>query len=97
MAKTLVSEALESYASPTPPFPYCRETQGQESKWSVLRDGHPLPTGDETIHVTVSSDGKMTETVWFGDLVSADDAQIGIRLPAGARRKPDPCWVHRES
>jgi hypothetical protein len=97
MAKTLVSQALESYASPTPPLPYCRDTQGQESKWGVSRDDHPLPTGDEAIHVTVSSDGKMTATVWFGDLVSAEDAQIGIRLPAAARQKPEPCWVLRES
>jgi hypothetical protein len=97
IAKTLVSQALESYASPTPPFPYCRETQGQESRWGILRDGHPLPAGDEAIHVTVTSDGKTTETVWFGDLVSADDAQIGIQLPVRALRKPEPCWVLRES
>jgi hypothetical protein len=97
IAKTLVSQALESYASPTPPFPYCRERQGQESKWGVLRDGHPLPAGDEAIHVTVSSDGKTTETVWFGDLMSADDAQIGIQLPVRARQKPEPCWILRES
>jgi hypothetical protein len=97
IAKTLVSRALESYASPTPPFAYCRETQGQESKWGILRDGHPLPAGDEAIHVTVSSDGKTTGTVWFGDLVSADDAQIGIQLPVRARQKPEPCWMLRES
>jgi hypothetical protein len=97
VAKALVSRALESYASATPPFPNCREAQGQESKWGALRDGHPLPTGDEAIHVTVSSDGKMTETVWFGDILSADDALIGIRLPAGARQKSAPCWVLRES
>jgi hypothetical protein len=97
MAKTLVSQALESYASPTPPFPYCRETPGQEAKWGPSRDGHPLPAGDESIHVTVSSDGKMTQTVWFGDLVSEDDVQIGIQLPARSRQQPAPCWVLRES
>jgi hypothetical protein len=94
--KLLTSEALQLYASATAPIRYCSGMPGQESKWPLLRDGHPLPTGNEELHITVGRDKTML-SVWFGDLMHSDDAQIGIDFPASGSQGAGPCWVVRES
>lgn len=92
--KLLASEALQLYANATAPIPYCGGTQGQEPKWLLLREGRPLPTGDEELHVTVERI-KTLRSVWFGDLVHPGDSQIGIDFAdSGSQRAP--CWSARE-
>jgi hypothetical protein len=94
--KLLTSEALELYANSTAPIPYCGSIQSQESRWPVLRESHPLPTGNEKLHLTVGREKKML-SVWFGDLVHSDDVQIGIDFPVPDLQKSGPCWSARES
>ena len=94
-AERLASEALEIYIKPTATLPYCSGIQGQESRWPVLRESHPLPTANEEIHITVGRD-KERVSVWFGDFVRPDDVQIGIDFPLPDVRHAGPCWVARE-
>jgi len=92
--KLLTSEAVQLYANSTAPIPYCGGTQVKESKWLLLRESRPLPTGEEELHVTVERSKTML-WVWFGDLVHPGDSQIGIQFPDfGSQRAP--CWNARE-
>jgi len=95
-AKSLSSQALESYVKATATLPYCGGVQGQESRWRVLRESHPLPTPTEEIHITVSREKEGT-SVWFGDFVRPDDVQIGIDFPVPSAETRGPCWSTRES
>jgi hypothetical protein len=95
VAKALASRALTIYANAAPQLPYCKGIKGQESRWRIFRESHPLPIGNQQIHLTVGLDGE-TETVWFGDLVLPDDAQIGIDFPFADDQSAS-CWSARES
>jgi len=94
-AENLASEALQIYAKPTAPLPYCWGMEGQESKWRDLRGSHPLPTPNEEIHLTVSRE-KDRVLVWFGELVRPGDVQIGIEFPVADVQQSGSCWVARE-
>ena len=94
-ARRVASEALEIYANSTAPIPYCGGIQGQEPRWRVLRESHPLPTPSEELHITVGREKKRI-SVRFGDLVLPDDAQIGIDFPFPDVRQSGPCWNARE-
>jgi hypothetical protein len=94
-ARTLASQALTILANPTPlPLPYCWDIKGQEAKWQVFRERHPLPTGDEETHITVGLDGldRQTERVWLGDLLPPDDFQIAIDYPISDGSQTARCW-----
>ena len=96
MAERLSSQALEIYAKRTATLPYCGGMQDQESRWRVLRESHPLPTGTEEIHLTVSRDMDRV-SVWFGDFARPDDEQIGIDFPVPDAKQSEPCWSARGS
>jgi len=95
-AESLASEALKIYVKTTAILPYCSGVQGQESRWRVLRESHPLPTPNEEIHLTVTRD-KERIWIWFGDFVRPDDVQIGIDFPVPDVQQSGPCWSARES
>ncbi len=95
-AESLSLQALEIYIKPTATLPYCGGVQGQESRWRVLQESHPLPTANEEIHITVNR-GEERTSVWFGDFLSPDDVQIGIDFPIPGAQQPGPCWNARES
>jgi hypothetical protein len=94
VAKTLASQALTIYANPAPQLPYCSGIKGQESRWRIFQESHPLPTEGGQIHLTVGLD-RDTETVWIGDLVLADDIQIGIDFPFADDQSAS-CWSARQ-
>jgi hypothetical protein len=94
-AERLASDALASYVKPTPTLPYCDGIQGQDSTWRAFRESHPLPTPNEAIHLTVSSE-KEKVAVWFGDFVGSDDVQIGIDFPAPDLQHSSSCWLARQ-
>ena len=95
-AKSLTSEALEIYVKPTATVPYCSGLQGQESRWRILRESHPLPTANEEIHITVGRE-KQRISVWFGDFMRPEDVQIGIDFPLPDLKQSGPCWNAREA
>ena len=95
LADRLASQALEIYVKPTATLPYCSGTPGQESRWSDLRESHPLPTASEEIHITIDRE-KERMSVWFGDFVRPDDMQIGIDFPLPDVQQSGPCWVAME-
>jgi hypothetical protein len=95
-AEILASKALQIYVKTTATLPYCSGVQGQESRWRVLRDSHPLPTPGEDVHISVSRE-KDGIWVWFGDFVRPGDVQIGIDFPASNSDQSTPCWSARES
>jgi hypothetical protein len=91
MARELAFQALTIYVKPAPPLPYCWGIQGQESRWRIFSDSHPLPTGDEGMHLTLRFE-KETERVWLGDLVLPDDIQIEIDFPIADGGQSASCW-----
>jgi hypothetical protein len=91
IARELAFQALTIYAKPAPPLPYCWGIQGQEPRWGVFLDSHPLPTGDEEMHLTLRFE-KETERVWLGDLVLRDDIQIEIDFPIANGGQSASCW-----
>jgi len=93
VAKSLTSQALAIYSNPAPSLAYCRGIKGQESRWRVFRESHPLPAESEQIHVTVAWE-RETESVWFGDLELPDDIQIGIDFPFADDQSAS-CWSVR--
>lgn len=95
VAKGLASQALTIYENPSPPLPYCEGIKGQESRWRTFREAHPLPAGEEQMHLTVGLDEE-TETVWFGDLALEGDMQIGINFPFADDQSAS-CWSARET
>jgi hypothetical protein len=96
LAERLSSNALEIYAKPTATLPYCRAIEGQEAKWLALREGHPLPTATEEIHLTVNRD-KDRVAIWIGDLLRPGDEQIGIDFPVPDVKPSAACWSAKES
>jgi hypothetical protein len=94
-AESLSSEALEIYVKTTATLPYCGGVQGQESRWRVLRESHPLPMANEEIHITLSRE-KERISIWFGDLVRPDDVQIEVDFPVPGAQQSGPCWSTRE-
>ena len=93
-ARALATQALTIFMNSTPPVPYCGDIKGQEAKWRVFRERHPLPTEDEVMHVTVGFDGlgRQTERVWLGDLLP-DDFQISIDYPISDGSQTAQCWT----
>ncbi|HME39169.1 MAG TPA: hypothetical protein VKG63_09425 [Steroidobacteraceae bacterium] len=94
-AERLASNALASYVKPTPTLPHCHGIEDQDSRWHAARESHPLPTPNEEIHLTVSSEPEKV-SVWFGDFVGSDDVQIGIDFPVPDVQDSTPCWLARE-
>lgn len=92
--KLLSSEALQLYANSTAPIPYCSGMQGQEARWALVREGRPLPTGNEELHITVGRE-KSKLWVWFGDLMHPGDTQIGIAFPVPGTQSGQ-CWSARQ-
>jgi hypothetical protein len=93
-AKRVASEALDIYANPKATIPYCGGITGQEPRWPVLRESHPLPSASEELHITVARESTRI-SVRFFDLVLPDDVQIGIDFPSPDPRQSGPCWRAR--
>ncbi len=96
MAERVSSQALDVYTKQAATLPYCGGIPDQESRWRILRESHPLPTGTEEIHLTLNRD-KGRVSVWFGDLVRPDDEQIGIDFPLPDAEQRGPCWSAKGS
>jgi hypothetical protein len=94
LAKSLVTRALRLYADQKSSIPFCGGINEAESRWSMLRESHPLPQDQGLIPVTVRQRVTMG-FVLFDDIIRSDDVKIEIQLPIPGHSPPNmvlPCY-----
>jgi hypothetical protein len=102
LARSLVIRALGIYDDPVWILPYCGGIKGEESRWQLVRKQHPLPSGEDRIHVTVRAPPVIESlpptigSVLFDDVIQPEDFKFEIQLKTPNVDKHDPwypCWM----
>jgi hypothetical protein len=94
-AESLAIRALGIYANENWVLPYCGGLKGGEPRWQIERKKHPLPQGEDIIHVTVRAPPTIG-TVLIDNIIQPDDFKFEIWLQAVGPDKHDPwypCWM----
>jgi hypothetical protein len=87
-AQQLSTQALTIYADPASRLPWCAREEPLDSDWRVLRQGHPLPAGNQILLVNVALVGDTA-------IVALADIQVEIQFPVGRKESAGgaaKCW-----